>query len=223
MGDLKVFHSIYPTTYPNEAIKWGQIVRFDDKTIMPGRQEIQNFIGIPMLIIRLIINGSGAYYDSTGYRKILRERDTLVVGYDESTVQSIFYNYDETQEAELLEIWLMSKSNERIRLFDTLTETRDGNFNEASDAPSIGPDSILLQDGHWLRRSTFKRNSDHKIEGGIYDSIIVFVLSGTVIANSIRLGFRDGIMLSMNDTVDLYFEEDTDLLLIQLNANMHVE
>jgi redox-sensitive bicupin YhaK (pirin superfamily) len=222
MIDLKVHHSIFPVKFPPTDTEWGNIFRFDDKIILPGRQDIQNFTGSPILMVIILISGAAAYYDSTGYRKVLKENDTLLASYGNDGVQTIIFNFNENEENEFLEILLTTDSTERRRQFFPARVSEVDEAKLSFSIPSLNDDSIDLNTDSWLWRGRFVGDSDHVIDQtSLNDNLILFVLSGSMTVNSRPMTYRDGMSLSLKEKITIHFEKETDLLIIQLPDNLN--
>ena len=218
MVDLKVYHSIYPVIFSPGNSDWGCIIRFDDKIILPGKRDIQNFSGSSLLIVRMLINGSAVYHDATGYRKVLKENDVLVVAYGEEGIQSTYFNFNETDENEFLEIWFKAEASGKRRHFYPANASEK--VIDILDIPAHMDYTIDLAKDSWLWRGTIAKNTDHVItQTSTDDSIVLFVLSGSMTVNHVDLNYRDAIILSLTDVINIHFERETDLLIIQMRRN----
>lgn len=194
MGGVKISHAIYPVVYPPVATGWGTVIRFDNKVMKAGRQEIQNFTGSPMQIIRIVISGSAAYYDSTGYSTVLNQDDVLVVNPGNGALQSVLYNSDDGLENELLEIWLKSNSNGLNHILHTLNSDNSG-----------------------LGRIKFKAGTSYDITGSKKThSIILSILCGAVLANGQYLNYGDVAIFSLENPIHLEFERSADVFQIEV-------
>jgi redox-sensitive bicupin YhaK (pirin superfamily) len=199
MGGIKISHAIYPVVYPPTASGWAPVIRFDNKVMLAGRQEVQSFTGSPMQIIRIVISGTTAYYDSTGYTAVLNEDDVLVVNPGNEALQSVVYNADEDQENELLEIWLTSNN---------------GN-------PAHSMQALSSQKG-CLARTKFEAGTSFDIAGSKKENnIILSVLYGKVMANGNHLHYGDVAIFSLENPVHLEFERSTDVFQIEVENQLN--
>jgi len=199
MGGIKISHAIYPVLYPPEAgTAWGPVIRFDNKIMLAGRQEVQNFTGSPMQVIRIVISGTIVYYDSTGYTTVLNEGDVLVVNLGREVLQSILHNADENLENELLEIWLTSNST----------------------TPNYTT-QILNSNNSGLGRIKFKGGTSYDIAGGKKDNnMIISVLSGRVRAGDNSLNYGDVAIFSLENSIHLEFERSTDIFQLEVENQL---
>lgn len=219
MIDLKVSHSIFPVIYPPADSAWGNIFGFYDKVISPEKQHIQNFTGNPIIIVIVLLNGAAAYYDSTGYRKILHEKDTLLIGNDSSTLQTITFNFNETEDVEFLEIWIGGDVSEKRRQFFRAGISNEQRAKTPMPVPGLFRERISLTTDSWLWRGRFAEGSDHIISNASFnDNLILFVVSGSMGVNGRAMNYRDGLSLSAGEVITVHFEQETDLLAIQNQA-----
>lgn len=216
MGSIKIHHSIYPVVYPPVKSVWGNIIRFDDKVMLPGKQEIQNFTASPMHVIRILINGSVEYYDSTGYGHTLNEQDTLLVSVGKNTLQSTLYNANETEESEILEIWIDADSESKGHCFNPVQKNqKEGRLYELMSL-SQPQDHVSEQVVRKLKRGNFAAGTSLRLNRETSEDIlVVFVLSGQLSANGYTLGFRDTGIFSMENEALLQFEKNTDLIILR--------
>jgi hypothetical protein len=203
MGGIKVYHGIFPVVYPTTPGIWGPILRFDNKTMLGGSQEVQNFIGTPLQILRFLISGTAHYYDSTGYAAVLHEGDMLIVNPGNQALQSIIANSDEENENELLEIWITSNSNKKVHHLQSAGET-------AFNSP--------------FQRTTFAAGTSLDFEGGKSGtSIILSVLHGMVRANGNQLNYGDIAIVPSKEPLRLEFEKPTDLFQVEIQNQSNGE
>jgi redox-sensitive bicupin YhaK (pirin superfamily) len=216
MGEVKTYHSIYPVVYPPNQSSWGNIIRFDDKVMLPGKQETQNFTLSSIHVIRVLINGSAEYYDSTGYGHTLNEQDTLLVNGGKNSLQSTLYNANETDECELLEIWIDADSETKEHRFSPATKNqKEGELYDLMSM-SAQNDHINGYIVRKLKRGNFAEGTSLRlIRETKEDTLIVFVLSGKLSVNGYTLGFRDAGVFTSENEVLLQFEKNTDLIILR--------
>jgi redox-sensitive bicupin YhaK (pirin superfamily) len=215
MGDVKIYHSVYPMVYPPVDSEWGPVIRFDNKVLLPGKQEVEHFIGSPIQIIRVAINGAADYYDSWGYRTVLNEQDTLAVNTDNGLLSTVLHNTDNCADTELLEIWLLSDDNEKDYKFHSSPANRTkGKFYTMISKDS---ERDKTQQDKWLRLGAFTEGSTYTIadisEG---HTIILFVFNGEVAANGQQLSYRDTAIFHGDNRIVLEFGKSTNLFMMEL-------
>jgi redox-sensitive bicupin YhaK (pirin superfamily) len=215
MDGVKIYRSICPpANYPVETI-WGPIIRFDNKVLLPGRQDVEHFTDIPIQVIRIAINGITHYYDSWGYKTALGEQDILEVNSGKDTMSATLQNMDDQTETELLEIWLSSNNNERSCQFHSLPINRENGrfYNMISTNAENGEP----QQKKWLHMGFFVKGTSHtlnKITQG--NLIILFVFNGSLTANNQQLLYRDTAIFSHDASIQLHFKKDTNLLMMEI-------
>jgi redox-sensitive bicupin YhaK (pirin superfamily) len=218
MGGVKIHHSIYPVVYPVSNNGWCPVIKFDNKAILAGRQEVQSFVGGPVQIIRVMINGSASYYDSTGYRAVLNNNDILSVNIGSEVLESVLDNADESEDNELIEIWFESHNSDiKYQYHASPANKEAGSFYTL-----MAPEQTDEEDNEqkkWFRIGTFR-------QGGIYEikdfparhSIIVFVLNGAAMANGNRLAYRDTIIFCGED-IRLEFESNATIFFMEMEIS----
>jgi redox-sensitive bicupin YhaK (pirin superfamily) len=221
MGGVKIYHSIFPVKFSPDDKAWGPVIRFDNKVLLPGRQEVQHFIGSPIQVLRIAINGSVDYFDSWGYRTVLGEQDTLSVISGKEILSAVLQNNDDQTDTELLEIWLLSNQDERSYQFHSGPASREkGKFytvisNDDKD------ENDQPQQKKSLRIGTFNAGQNytiHEIPDG--QRLILFVFNGEVSANGQQLNYRDTIIFSKDSSISLDFKKDTNLFLMEIGKEV---
>ena len=216
MGGVKIYHSLYPVVYPVSDNGWGPVIKFDNKHILAGGQEVQSFVGSPVKVIRMMINGTASYYDSTGYRTVLSNNDILSIAAGNEVLESVLDNAEETEDNELIEIWLQSDDTDKKYEFHSSPAKREtGRFYTL-----IAQEQTAKEDAKkkWLRIGSFAKGSGYEIKNGqAGHSVILFVLNGSLIANGNRLAYRDTIIFCGED-INLEFESPADIFLMEMET-----
>jgi len=209
MGGVKIHHSIYPVIYPVAGNCWNPIIKFDSKQILAGSQEAQSFVGSPVQIIRMIINGTIAYYDSTGYRTLLTTTDSLLVSPGNEVLQSVLDNSEEGEDAELIEIWLQSAAADKKHEFHSGPAKLETGLIHTVITPN-------QNDKTGLQVASFAPGDNYEMKGLSADhSVLLFVLNGLVTANGNRLGYRDTIIFCGED-IKLEFESAAHIFMMKM-------
>ena len=215
MGGVKIYHSIFPVKFSPDDNAWGPVIRFDNKVLLPGRQEVQHYIGSPIQVLRIAINGSVDYFDSWGYRTVLGEQDTLSVISGKEILSAALQNNDDQADVELLEIWLLSGHKERSYRFHSGPASREkGKFYTVISDDEKDEDE---QQKKSLKIGTFNAGQNlmlNDIAEG--QRIILFVFNGELSANGQQLHYRDTIIFSQGNSVALEFKKDTNLFLMEI-------
>jgi redox-sensitive bicupin YhaK (pirin superfamily) len=217
MGGVKIHHSIYPVVYPVSDNGWGPVIRFDNKHILAGGQEVQCFAGNPVQIVRMMVNGTASYYDSTGYRAVLNNNDILLINTGNEALQSVLNNAEETEDNELIEIWLQSGEPEKKYAFHSGPAKREtGRFYTLIALEQTNSENGGQKIG--LRIGSFAGGGNHEIKDlPAGHSVILFILNGSVTANGSRLAYRDTVIFCEAD-VSLEFERAADIFLMEIKT-----
>jgi len=217
MGGVKIHHSIYPVVYPVSDNGWGPVIRFDNKHILAGGQEVQCFAGNPVQIVRMMVNGTASYYDSSGYRAVLNNNDILLINTGNEALQSVLNNAEETEDNELIEIWLQSEDPEKKYEFYSAPPKREtGRFYNLIALEQTSSENDGQKIG--LRIGSFAGGGNHEIiKQPAGHSVILFVLNGSVTANGSRLAYRDT-MIFCDSEINLEFERAADIFLMEVET-----
>nr|WP_067054045.1 hypothetical protein [Mucilaginibacter sp. L294] len=220
MGDIKSYHSVYPVVCPTADTEWGPVIRFDSKVLLPGKQEIQNFIGYPLQVIRVMISGNADYYDSYGFRATLSENDTMVVNTGHTSLQSVLHNTDDCADNEFLEIWLLSAHEHKNCVYysGSLNEKTGHLYTILNNLGNGQEDDS--EHGKRLQTGAFEAGTTYKVETITEGhTIILFVFNGEMTANGQVLGYRDAVIFKNEAYIYLAFTKLTKLFMIELGDN----
>jgi redox-sensitive bicupin YhaK (pirin superfamily) len=221
MGGIKIYHSIFPVRFSPEDKAWGPVIRFDNKVLLPGRQEVQHFIGSPVHVLRVVINGSADYFDSSGYRTVLGEQDAFSVNSGKDILSAVLQNNDDQTDTELLEIWMLSSQDERSYQFHSGPAGREkGKFHTVFSTDDKD-DNDKPQQKKSLRIGAFNAGLSQTISNIAEDhQLIFFVFNGEVIANGLQLKYRDSVIFSDVNSIALEFITDTNLFLMEIGREV---
>ncbi len=217
MGGVKIYHSIFPVRMKPEDNAWGPVIRFDNKVLLPGRQDVQHFIGSPVQVLRIAINGEADYFDSWGYRTVLGEQGILAIDTGNEILSSVTQNNDDQTDTELLEIWMLPGQEESSYQFHSGPVGREkGKFYTV-----VFTDEKENANGKnqkkWLRIGTFKAGANHTISAITAGHLLIFfVFNGEVTANGCQLDYRDTVIFSGEASIFLEFNKDTNLFLMEI-------
>jgi redox-sensitive bicupin YhaK (pirin superfamily) len=220
MGGVKIYHSIFPVRLSAEEKSWGPVIRFDNKVLLPGRQEVQHFIGTPVQVIRVAINGSADYFDSWGYRTVIGEQAALSVISGNEVLSAVLQNNDDQIDTEILEIWFLAGRednnyqfhsgpiNREKGKFYTLITTGD-NEGSSTEQKKI------------FRIGTFSAGTKQQISGiAAGHRLVFFVFNGEVTANGQLLNYRDTALFADGGNIDLEFKMDTNLFMMEIGQEV---
>ncbi|OOQ57832.1 pirin family protein [Mucilaginibacter pedocola] len=208
MGNVKNHQMIFPVVYPVADDRWGPVVRFDNKSLVPGGQELQNFAGSPLLVIRIMISGTATYFDTAGNRVVMHSEDALMVNAGKGALQATLHNTDDTYEDDLLEIWLHMPERDSMFHFQVASFQREKGQLYLLTAPE-------KQDTE-MRRGLFGPGSVYVLEPSAERrNVVIFLISGTLNINGRVLSYRDTVMLEADGPLTMKFDRMSEIFLIR--------
>ncbi|TWR24397.1 hypothetical protein FPZ43_18395 [Mucilaginibacter pallidiroseus] len=208
MGNVKNHQMIFPVVYPAEGGHWGPVVRFDNKTLVPGGQDIQNFAGSPLQVVRVMISGTATYFDTAGNRVVMHSGDALMVNAGKGALQATLHNTDEKQEDDLLEIWLNMPVPESMFHFQLASIQRE----EGWLYPLGFSEGLTIQ----LWRGIFGSGSSYTLQpSSDIRYVVIFLLEGGLTINGRALAYRDTVVLKADAPLEMNFDITSEIFLMR--------
>lgn len=215
-GWLKTHHSFsFANYYDENRMGFGMLRVLNDDFVEPG----MGFGTHPhdnMEIISIPLRGTMAHKDSQGNEFTIKEGDVQVMSAGSGLTHSE-YNYSRQESLNFLQIWIFpnvyntppfykEKSFEFPQGKLVLTVSPEG----TNGSLPIKQDAYLYL-GRFTRESSFEytRKSDK-------NGIFLFVIEGKLSVAGESLHKRDAMEIENSNELDLYFEEDAHMLLIEV-------
>lgn len=220
-GWLKANHSFSFAGYHNpERTRFGVLRVLNDDRIQGGggfgRHPHDN-----MEIITVMLEGSLEHKDSMGNVGVIGENEIQVMSAGKG-VEHSEYNHSDTDEANLLQIWIFPKERDIEPRYDQKKFDPELRKNKIHTivTPDGNDDSIWInQNGFISLLDLSEGNSvDYKMnleKNGVY----IFVINGTLTIADEELKVRDAIGISESESFKIKATSDAKMIFIEIPMN----
>jgi redox-sensitive bicupin YhaK (pirin superfamily) len=217
-GWLKTFHTFsFAGYYDKERVHFGMLRVLNDDIVLP-REGFGTHPHDNMEIVTIPITGELAHKDSTGNEEVIRANEIQIMSAGSGLTHSE-YNASETDEVNLLQIWVFPKERNikpryNQKIFDK--ELRKNKFltvvsPEKSDLPLW-----INQDAYF---SLVSLDADKKINYDIKhkgNGAYIFVIDGSIETAGELLDKRDGMGIEETDSFEIIAKKDSEILVIEI-------
>jgi quercetin 2,3-dioxygenase len=217
-GWLKARHSFSFGSYYNPAkTHFGTLRVLNDDSIAAGK----GFGSHPhenMEIVTIPLEGDLAHQDNMGNKSVIRKNDVQIMSAGSGVVHSEFNN-SKSEYVKLLQIWVFPKIEDVKPRYEQKTykpEDRKNKF-QVVVSPDTNDGGVWINQDAYFSLGDFEKGRDvsYKIRkqgNGIY----IFILEGSAEINGEKLNRRDAIGISNIEKMDIKFNENTELLIIEI-------
>jgi redox-sensitive bicupin YhaK (pirin superfamily) len=174
-----------------------------------------------MEIITIPLKGELTHEDNMGHKQVIYTGDVQVMSAGTGIVHSEF-NRHPTQAVELFQIWLFPRERGVKPRYQQLTFDPAGRQSQWQQLLSPNPDDagVWIHQDAWFHRGEWKAgqsaNYDLRRAGnGLY----IVVISGEVKIGDQVLQTRDAIGVWEVDQLEMTFQKDSDVLLLDVPMN----
>lgn len=218
-GWLKANFSFSFANYYNpERMHFGVLRVMNDDIIAPG----MGFGTHPhdnMEIITIPLDGALEHKDSMGNGTIIKYGDIQCMSAGTGILHSEF-NPNSDKEANTLQIWMYPNKKNVTPRYDQITLDKSKGKNNLQQilSPNSFDDGVWIHQDAWFLQGTFDKDINQtyavkRKENGVY----LFVISGAIDVNGIRLDKRDAVGLWEVSHVDFKsLELGTEILLMDV-------
>lgn len=219
MGWIKLYQSFNPNRppAPNRA-HFGSLIIFDNGHIMPGGKGFGMHPHDNIEIVSVVVHGAMVHSDTAGHDGVNVENAIQLISAG-TGVEHSEYNYSKTDEIDNLQIWFLPKKADIAPRYQTMVSEpskREGNL-QLLVAPTAEGQSLEINQDVWMWRGTFKKGASLTYTKKLADNgIYLYVINGHAKAENQGLAYRDGLGIVGKEMTSVSFEEDTDLLIIDV-------
>ncbi len=219
LGWLKLYQSFHPNYPPALNRKnFGVLVVFDNGFIMPGGKGFGMHPHKDIEIASIVVYGAMVHSDTAGHNGVNVENAIQLISAG-TGVQHSEYNHSLAEEIDNLQIWFLPKEKNKIPNYQTMASSSADRSDkwQLLLSPDAADNSLLIGQDVWMWRGNFKagKTIDYKkklISNGIY----LYIINGKATAKDQKLAYRDGLGIPYAEEVIIEFDEDTDILLIDV-------
>ena len=217
-GWLKTFHTFsFAGYYDKERVHFGMLRVLNDDIVLPG----EGFGTHPhdnMEIVTIPITGELAHKDSTGNEEVIRANEIQIMSAGSGLTHSE-YNASETDEVNLLQIWVFPKERNikpryNQKIFDK--ELRKNKFLTVVSPEKSDLSLWINQDAYF---SLVSLDADKKIKYEIKhkgNGAYIFVIDGSIETAGELLDKRDGMGIEETDFFEILAKKDSEILVIEI-------
>jgi quercetin 2,3-dioxygenase len=217
-GWLKARHSFSFAGYYNPAkTHFGSLRVLNDDSVAAGK----GFGSHPhenMEIVTIPLEGDLAHQDNMGNKSVIRKNDVQIMSAGTGVVHSEF-NDSKTDYVKLLQIWVFPKVEDIKPRYEQKTyrhEDRKNKF-QVVVSPDTADGGVWINQDAWFSLGDFEKGKDvsykiHKPGNGMY----IFMIEGSVEINGEKLNRRDAIGISNAEKADIRFNENSEVLVIEV-------
>jgi redox-sensitive bicupin YhaK (pirin superfamily) len=221
-GWLQSKHTFSFANYYNpDRMHFGVLRVLNDDTVASG----MGFGTHPhdnMEIISIPLEGDLEHKDSMGNTQVIKHGDIQVMSAGTGIYHSE-YNRNKNNLVKFLQIWVFPNKRDVTPRYDQITlnqEDRQNRFQQIL-SPSADDEGVWIQQDAWFHLGKFEKNKTtnytfKKESNGVY----VFVLSGKLEVNGQLLNNRDGFGIWNSKSIEFKFNEDSEVLLIEVPMNV---
>lgn len=221
-GWLQSKHTFSFANYYNpDRMHFGVLRVLNDDTVASG----MGFGTHPhdnMEIISIPLEGDLEHKDSMGNTQVIKHGDIQVMSAGTGIYHSEF-NRNKNNQVKFLQIWVFPNKRDVTPRYDQITlnqEDRQNRFQQIL-SPSADDEGVWIHQDAWFHLGKFENNktttySFKKENNGVY----VFVLTGKLEVNGQLLNNRDGFGIWNSKSIDFKFNEDSEVLLIEVPMNV---
>ncbi|MDC6349976.1 pirin family protein [Zeaxanthinibacter sp. PT1] len=217
-GWLNSHHTFsFANYYNSDRMNFGVLRVLNDDEVAPG----MGFGTHPhknMEIISIPLEGDLEHQDSMGNTKVIRSGDIQVMSAG-TGVRHSEYNRNKDKAVKFLQIWVLPKVQDVEPRYDQISLPEDELKNNFYQVLSPNPDDggVWIHQDAWFYLGHFDKGKQARYEinkqgNGVY----IFVLEGSCKLGKTSLSRRDGLGIRDTESVDINFEEDTKLLLMEV-------
>ena len=216
-GWLKSFHSFSFANYHNpEKMNFGVLRVLNDDTVAPGR----GFGKHPhdnMEIISIPLEGDLEHEDSMGNTSVIKQGDVQIMSAGTGVFHSE-YNKNSDQDVKFLQIWLFPQERNIEPRYDQRSYPAEDRKNRFQTVVSpVEDEAVTINQQAWFSLGNFDsgKSSSYQINrkgNGAY----AFLIKGKAKIDGHELNERDAIGVWDTDKIDIQFEKDSELLIMDI-------
>jgi redox-sensitive bicupin YhaK (pirin superfamily) len=215
-GWLKSYHSFsFANYYDEDRMGFGRLRVLNDDLVEPamgfGTHPHDN-----MEIISIPLEGIMAHKDSQGNEHTLKPGDIQVMSAGSGLTHSEF-NYSKENQLSFLQLWIFPN------VYNITPNYCQKSFDLSQDdlilivSPDQSENSLPIQQNAFIHLGKIQKGITRKyIRRSEFNGIFVFVIEGKVSIEGEYLHKRDAIGIENTDSIEIYTEEHSYLLLIDV-------
>lgn len=170
-----------------------------------------------MEIVTIVTAGAVEHEDSMGSRTVIKSGEVQRMSAGSGLVHSE-RNPSDTETLELFQIWIQTAEKDIEPEYEqapySLGENRGRLLTLVSGDSEI--EGLTFHQNAWIKRGVFSAGDRLDIQIGGGNGLFVLVVEGGISLSGEKLHRRDSVEISDADFVGVIFEEDSDILVIEV-------
>ena len=217
-GWLKSHHTFsFADYYDPSRMNFGALRVINDDYIDPG----MGFGTHPhrdMEIITIILEGSLRHKDSEGHTSVIQKGDVQIMSAGTGIMHSEF-NASQTQKVNLLQIWVLPKQYGIKPRYDEKSFLNTEKLNELQlvVSPDARDGSLGINQDAFFSLSKLEKGKSLRYEKSLPgNGVYVFVISGDLKMNDLKLHSRDAVGVTEFETIEIQALSDSHVLWMEV-------
>ena len=169
-----------------------------------------------MEIVSIPLKGSLRHKDSMGNTHIIRAGEVQIMSAG-TGIQHSEYNNSDTDDVNFLQIWILPKLQDVSPRYEQKQFDPDARWNKLQllVSPSGKNNSIQINQDVFMSLVNLEAHTLKYVPQDLANGVYVFVISGAISINGLKLGERDGAEVSEATTIIVLAEKTAELLFIE--------
>jgi len=216
-GWLNSYHTFsFANYYNSERTNFGLLRVLNDDTVSAG----MGFGKHPhdnMEIVSIPLEGDLHHNDSTGRDKIIKQGDVQIMSAGSGIMHSEM-NANKNKEVKFLQIWVFPEKRNIEPRYEQKTFSVEDRKNKLQTVVAPNDSNALwINQQAWFTLGNFDTNFSttytlHNNKNGVY----AFLIKGSASINDVELNERDGLGISVTETLNIKALSDAEILLIEV-------
>ncbi len=219
MGWIQLYQSFNPNNPPTpDRRHFGAMIILDNGIIAPGGKGFGMHPHDNMEIVSVVISGAMVHSDTAGNEGVNLENAVQLISAG-TGIHHSEYNLSDDISIDNLQIWFLPRERNVPPKYQTMISDPLSRENKLQllVSPKGEEESLHIGQNVWMWRGTFQENESltyakKQKRNGVY----LFIIEGDMVIKNQRLQRRDGFGLVDSDSVEIKFNNLTDILIIDV-------
>ena len=218
-GWLHSKHTFSFGSYQNQNRMNFGVLRVLNDDIVSENQGFGTHPHRDMEIISIPLEGDLKHKDNMGNETIIKQGDIQVMSAGTGIMHSEFNNNPD-KPVKFLQIWVIPNKLNVAPRYDQISLNSDDRLNKLQQilSPNSNDDGIWIHQNAWFNMTNLHK--EYKLTYTLKDpennGVYAFILKGNATINQQKGNERDGIGIWNTDTVEIFADCDTEILLMEV-------
>lgn len=213
-GWLKARYSFSFSSWYNPSRVHFGVLRVLNDDIVAGGGGFPEHPHDNMEIITIPLEGALSHKDSTGGSGTISAGDVQVMSAGSGIKHSEF-NASQTEQVNLLQIWMFPKEKNIVPRYDQKTFSKEDRINKWQTI--VGPGALYIHQDAIFARTALAAGKELAYDAQFAgNGFYLFLIEGSITVNGQTLNRRDAMGISGTPGITIKAEEDAEVLLIEV-------